>query len=73
MAPSTSAASSSSVGTCERPASSSSEMNGVVFQISDMMMTKRLVPCWANQLRSVLIPGTQSNQWLMYPELMSNA
>ena len=34
-------------------------MNGVVFQISDMMMTKRLVPCWANQLRSVLIPGTQ--------------
>ena len=39
VAPSTSAASCSSIGTCTSPASSSSEMNGVVFQISDRMMT----------------------------------
>ena len=35
VAPSTLAASCSSSGTCTSPASSSSEMNGVVFQISD--------------------------------------
>ena len=39
VAPSTLAASCSSSGTCTRPASRSSEMNGVVFQISDRMMT----------------------------------
>jgi len=48
-------------------------MNGVVFQISEAMMTKRLVPVPANQLRSGLMPGTQSNHWLMKPELMSKA
>ncbi len=75
VAPSTCAASSSSPGTCESPASRSSEMNGgVVFQISEAMMTNRLVPWCANQLRSGgSIPGTQSNQWLTKPELMSNA
>ena len=34
------AASCISSGTWASPASSSSEMNGVVFQISDMMITK---------------------------------
>ena len=73
VAPSTCAASSSSPGTCESPASSRREMNGVVFQISEAMMTNRLVPWCANQLRSGSMPGTQSNQWLTKPELMSNA
>ncbi len=35
MAPSTLAASSMSSDTCDRPARSSSDMNGVVFQISE--------------------------------------
>ena len=39
VAPSTLAASCSSSGTWARPASSSSDMNGVVFQISDRQMT----------------------------------
>ena len=39
VAPSTWAASCNSPGICTRPASRSSEMNGVVFQISDRMMT----------------------------------
>lgn len=73
VAPSTLAASSRSPGTCASPASRRREMNGVVFQTSDMMMTNRLVPCCANQLRSGPIPGTQSNQWLTYPDVMSNA
>ena len=47
-------------------------MNGVVFQISESMITDSAVEPWANQFRSVLIPGTQSNQWLMKPESMEN-
>src|SRR4029453_14111813 len=39
VAPSTLAASCSSSGTWDRPASSSSEMNGVVFHTSAMMIT----------------------------------
>ena len=39
VAPSTFAALCRSSGTSDRPASSSSAMNGVVFQISAMMMT----------------------------------
>ena len=39
VAPSTWAASCMSSGTWARPASSSSEMNGVVFQISDRQIT----------------------------------
>ena len=38
VAPSTSAASSMSSETCERPARSSNAMNGVVFQISETMI-----------------------------------
>jgi hypothetical protein len=37
------------------------------------MMTNSDVPRAANQLRSGLMPGTQSNQWLTYPDVMSNA
>ena len=40
VAPSTSPPPGSSIGTWTSPASSSSEMNGVVFQISDRMITK---------------------------------
>src|SRR5918998_3933701 len=40
VAPSTLAASWRSSGTWARPASSSSDMNGVVFQISDRQITK---------------------------------
>ena len=40
VAPSTLAASCSSIGTWTRPASRSSEMNGVVFQISERTITK---------------------------------
>ena len=39
VAPSTFAASCRTSGTCARPASSSSEMNGVVFQISARQTT----------------------------------
>ena len=39
VAPSTLAASCSSIGTCTSPASSSREMNGVVFQISEKTIT----------------------------------
>ena len=63
VAPSTSAASCSSPGTCTRPASSSSEMNGVVFQISDRMMTNSDDQRCPNQLKS-----PSPNHWLMKPE-----
>lgn len=39
-------------------------MNGVVFQISEAMMTNRAVPPWANQLRFSSMPGSQANQLL---------
>ena len=41
VAPSTLAASWSSIGTWTSPARSRSEMNGVVFQISEKTITKR--------------------------------
>src|SRR5699024_12485688 len=68
VAPSTRAASSSSPGTCASPESSSREMNGVVFQISEAMITNMDVPWAANQFRSSVIPGTQENQLLMRSE-----
>lgn len=72
VAPSTSAASSSSVGTWASPASSSSEINGVVFQISEAMTTNNEPHVPANQLVSGPMPGTQSNQLLTNPEEISN-
>ena len=49
VAPSTSAASCSSPGTCARPASSSNDMNGVVFQISEIMIAISADQWWPNQ------------------------
>ena len=63
VAPSTLAASCSSSGTCTRPASSSSEMNGVVFQISDRVMTNSDDQRSPNQLKS-----PRPNHWLTKPE-----
>ena len=54
VAPSTFAASWSTSGTCARPASSSSEMNGVVFQISATQTTSREVHLSPNQSVSAL-------------------
>ena len=51
-----------------RPASSSSEMNGVVFQISEKMMTNRLDHRCPNQLKS-----PSPNHWLTKPESSWNA
>src|SRR3954471_15930614 len=57
VAPSTSAASSMSSDTWESPASRSSDMNGVVFQISETMMANIAGPWLSKQLRSRGIPG----------------
>ena len=46
------AASCSSSGTWARPASSSSDMNGVVFQISDRQITNSADQRWPNQAKS---------------------
>ena len=53
LAPSTLAASRMSSGTWTSPASSSSEMNGVVFQISDNVMTNSDDHRSPNQLKSL--------------------
>ena len=62
VAPSTCAASWSTSGTCARPASSSSEMNGVVFQISARQITSSDVHLSPNQSVSATTPGSQANQ-----------
>src|SRR3954471_1782876 len=67
-APSTEAASCSSHGTWTSPASRRSEMNGVVFQISDEMMTNSDDHRSPNQLKS-----PSPNHWLMKPESSWNA
>ena len=48
-------------------------MNGVVFQISEAMITVRDGPAEANQLKSGPITGSQDSQLLTYPVVMSNA
>ena len=58
VAPSTLAASSMSSDTWDRPASSSSDMNGVVFQISETMIANIAGQCEPNQLVSGLIHGS---------------
>lgn len=68
VAPSTRAASCSTSGTWARPASSSSEMNGVVFQISARQITNSDEPVEPNQSVSAETPGSQSNQELTKPE-----
>ena len=73
VAPSTLAASWSTSGTWARPARSSREMNGVVFQISAMQMTKSDFPWLPNQSVSGETPGTQSNHELTKPLSMSKA
>ncbi len=68
VAPSTFAASCMSSGTCTRPASSSSEMNGVVFQISDRQITTSADQRSPNQLNS-----PRFSHWLTKPESIANA
>ena len=68
VAPSTLAASCMSSGTCTRPASSSSEMNGVVFQISERQMTKMADHRSPNQSKP-----DRFNHWLTNPESMAKA
>ena len=63
VAPSTRAASSISSGTWTRPASSSSEMNGVVFQISERVMTTSEDQRSPNQLKS-----PRPSHWFTKPE-----
>src|SRR5262249_48118467 len=59
--------------TCESPASSSSAMKGVVFQISAIMIANIAGQCDPNQFVSGLMPGTQENQSFTKPLLMLNA
>ena len=54
VAPSTSAASCSSPGTWASPARRSSDMNGVVFQISEVMIAISADQWWPNQSKSAL-------------------
>src|SRR5579885_3534067 len=68
VAPSTLAASCRSSGTWARPANSRSDMNGVVFQISDMQMTNSDDHRWPNQAK---LP--RPNQLLMKPVSIENA
>src|SRR3954454_10724014 len=73
VAPSTSAASIMSSEICARPASRSSDMNGVVFQISETMIATIAGQWLPNQLVSEEIHGSQSNQLFTQPLLMLNA
>src|SRR3954463_3478141 len=73
VAPSTLAASCSTSGTWARPARSSREMNGVVFQISDRQITRSEVHLAPNQSVVVLTPGSQANQLLTNPVVMLKA
>src|SRR4028119_1262272 len=73
VAPSTLAASCRTSGTWARPARSSSEMNGVVFQISAMQTTNRADHWPPNQSVSAPMPGAQLNQALTKPEVREKA
>src|SRR5436309_13795236 len=68
VAPSTLAASCRSSGTWASPASRSRDMNGVVFQISDIQITNREDQRWPNQAK---VP--RPNQLLMNPVSSENA
>src|SRR5689334_21166853 len=70
VAPSTLAASSMSSEICERPASSNSAMNGVVFQISLTMMANIACQWSPDQLVSAEMPGSQANHAFTQPLLM---
>src|SRR3954466_7463081 len=70
VAPSTSAASSMSSDTWESPASRSSDMNGVVFQISETMIANIAGQWLPNQLVSGAIHGSQWNQEFTHPLLI---
>src|SRR3954447_8886766 len=72
VAPSTFAASSMSSEIWERPASSSSAMNGVVFQISLTMIANIACQWSPYQLVWAEMPGNQLNQELTQPLLMEN-
>src|SRR3954452_10423239 len=73
VAPSTWAASIMSSEICASPASRSSDMNGVVFQISETMIANIAGQWLPNQLVSEEIHGSQSNQLFTQPLLMLNA
>ena len=73
VAPSTFAASWSTSGTWARPASRSSEMNGVVFQISAMQTTNSAFQVPPNQSVFWSIPGSQASHELTKPESSENA
>ena len=73
VAPSTWAASSMSSETCDSPASSRSDMNGVVFQISETMIANIAGQWLPNQLVSGLIHGSQLNHAFTKPLLRLNA
>src|ERR1700729_2915561 len=70
VAPSTFAASSMSSDTWARPASSSSDMNGVVFQISEAMIAIIDDQYCPNQLKSSAVNGSQL---LTKPLVLENA
>src|SRR6476660_7748084 len=73
VAPSTSAASIMSTEICARPASSSRDMNGVVFQISETMIANIAGQWEPNQLVSDEIHGSHENHAFTYPLLMLKA
>src|SRR6478736_3419560 len=73
VAPSTFAASIMSSETCDRPASRSSDMNGVVFQISETMIANIAGQWLPNQLVSGPIHGSHENHAFTKPLLMLNA
>ena len=60
VAPSTWAASIMSSDTCARPARSRSDMNGVVFQISETQMAMKAGTVWPNQLKSASTNGSHA-------------
>src|SRR4051794_1670032 len=73
VAPSTCAASCMSSGTWARPASSSSEMNGVVFQISEKQITAMDGAKDPNQSVVEVTQGNQANHWLTNPVSVAKA
>ena len=67
------AASSMSSETCDRPASSSSDMNGVVFQISETMIANSDVPVVAEPVGRAADAGQPVEPRLTKPLLMAKA
>src|SRR6478609_8907525 len=73
VAPSTCAASIMSSEICASPASSSSDMNGVVFQISETMIANIAGQWLPNQLVSGSSQGSQENHAFTNPLLRLKA